>query len=153
MKRTVCVALVLVAALAGREALAEQPLAKSSTEKEQDIRRFLVLSGAAKLGDQVLDSMIAMQSRTLPQVPAEFWSELRRSVSGAEMIDLVIPVYDKYLSHEEVRAIVAFYESPAGRRLAEVQPQIMQDSMVVGQEWGRRAAEQIMAKLREKGYR
>jgi uncharacterized protein len=153
MKRVACVAFVLVAALLGHPALAERQAPKDPVDKERDIRRFLVLSGAAKVGEQVLDSMIDMQSRTLPQVPAEFWRELRGSMSGAEMVEMVVPIYDKYLSHEEVLAIVAFYESPAGRHLAEVQPQITQESMVVGQEWGRRAAERIMSKLRERGYR
>jgi hypothetical protein len=37
---------------------------------------------------------------------------------------------------EDLKAVNAFYESPAGQRLLVVAPMAMQDAMKIGQEWG-----------------
>ncbi len=62
------------------------------------------------------------------------------------MSEKVIPIYDRHLSHEEIRGLIQFYETPLGRRLVKVLPQIMQESMAAGEEWG---TERILEVLRE----
>jgi uncharacterized protein len=58
-----------------------------------------------------------------------------------ELIDSVAALYDKAFSEEEVAALVAFHESPAGRKLLQISPQVQRESAMIGQEWGRRMAE------------
>jgi hypothetical protein len=48
----------------------------------------------------------------------------------------------------------AFYESPTGQKILSTLPQVMAESMKIGQEWGekigREAAEEIQAELKKK---
>jgi hypothetical protein len=53
-----------------------------------------------------------------------------------ELIEKLMPIYDKYYTLEDLKAVNAFYESPAGQRLLVVAPMAMQDAMKIGQEWG-----------------
>ncbi|MFM8242752.1 MAG: DUF2059 domain-containing protein [Crocinitomicaceae bacterium] len=48
--------------------------------------------------------------------------------------------------------IIAFYATPAGKKLSASQPAITAESMSVGQEWGARLGERVLKKLKEKGY-
>ena len=62
---------------------------------------------------------------------------------------MIIPIYEKHFTHEELKQLIAFYESPIGKKLIKVQPQIMMESMAAGEEWGKKLVQKAMEKLRE----
>jgi hypothetical protein len=125
---------------------------ESSAAKDADIRRLLALTGATAMGEQVLDQMMAVQQRGNPEVPAEIWKELRASLDARELSDLIAGVWDRHFTHDDVKGLIAFYESPLGARLLAAQPLIVQESMTAGEAWGRRSAEKVFERLRQKGY-
>ena len=57
------------------------------------------------------------------------------------------PVYDKNLSHDEVKALIKFYTSPEGKRVIAAMPKIQRESMVIGQQWGEKIAQRVAQKL------
>lgn len=122
------------------------------SEKEKDIRRLLEVSGSGNLGIQVMQNMIGNFQQSFPEVPATFWEEFMKEVTPGKLTDLVVPVYDKYFSHEDIKAFITFYETPAGKRLVEKLPMVMQESMQVGEVWGRELGEKVMSKMLEEGY-
>lgn len=114
-----------------------------------DILKMLKLTGADKLGEQVFRHMMESLKPLAPNVPEEFWTQIDQELNMNEMIDLLIPVYAKHLTHEDVQAAIAFYETPAGKNLIAAQPKIVADSMVVGQRWGQELAQKVMGRLQE----
>jgi len=120
--------------------------------KEQKVRQLLVLTGAGNLGVQVIDGLMGNMKQALPNVPAEFWTEFRKSVKPSEMIDLVVPIYAKHLEESDIDELIRFYGSPTGKRFVAQQPLILQDSMLAGQKWGEALAERALDKLQKKGY-
>ena len=60
----------------------------------------------------------------MPQAPDEFWKELDASMNGMydKMIKAVIPVYKKYLTLDDLKEIIKFYETPVGKKLSEMNP-------------------------------
>ncbi|MCX6219801.1 MAG: DUF2059 domain-containing protein [Bacteroidia bacterium] len=60
---------------------------------------------------------------------------------------LLIPVYKKHFTQEEVKAIVAFYETPAGKKLAEKTPMVTMESMQLSQTWAMSLMGKIQAYL------
>ena len=58
-------------------------------------------------------------------------------VEVAGLIKQLIPIYKKHFTKEEVKAIVAFYESPIGKKLASQTPLISVESMQVSQNWAK----------------
>ena len=106
------------------------------------------LSGAGELGVQMMEQMLPALKKLAPDAKQQFWDDFMREVDANELSEMIAPVYQKYLSEEEVIAIIAFYNSPAGRKLVQVQPDIMQDSMLAGQQWGRQLAERVINKYR-----
>ena len=121
--------------------------------KKADIKKMLVATGAGKMGMQVINQMIGMQRSQNPNVPKEFWDDFTNEVSADELIELTIPAYDKHLSHDDVKELLKFYESPIGKKLLKAQPMIVQDSMVAGQQWGLKLGRRIAERLQSEGYK
>ena len=55
--------------------------------------------------------------------------EVFGDISPEDMIKDVVPVYQKHLTRSDVRAMVAFYSSPAGRKILREQPAMVRESM------------------------
>jgi uncharacterized protein len=115
-------------------------------------RRLLELTGAGKLGMQMLDGLIATWKETLPGVPTEFWDAFRAKVKADDLVEMLIPVYEKHLTSDDLDALIQFFSSPAGRRYVEKQSPILADSMKIGQAWGARLADEVMDELKKEGY-
>ncbi len=119
--------------------------------KQAEVRRLLVLTGADRLAVQSLDTMISGFRAAMPEVPAEVWAELRTELRTEDLLDKMAALYTRRFTAEEIAALVAFYESPLGRRLVEEQPAIYAEATRVGQEWGVEAAERAIETLRARG--
>jgi hypothetical protein len=115
--------------------------------KQADIVRLMKLTGAGNIGLQAMDQMIISLKGAMTNVPEKFWTEFRKEVNADELVNLIIPVYDKHLSHAEVKELIRFYETPVGKKMISVMPAITQESMQVGQQWGMGVAMRAKQKL------
>lgn len=122
------------------------------TEKQRDIIKLLRLSGSAELGIQAMDQMMASFEDASAQVPSKFWEDFRKEIKSDDLLTLIVPVYDKYFTHEEVVELIQFYESPIGKKMVATMPLLMHESMEVGKKWGEDIGKKIMKRLKEKGY-
>ena len=85
-------------------------------------------------------------------MPQEFWDDFVKSIKPGDLIDLIVPIYDKYYSEQEVDELVAFYNSPVCKKTISMMPMIMQESMEAGRTWGKVLGEKVAQQLKEKGY-
>ena len=73
------------------------------------------------------------------------------------MVDGVATVYANNFTVQEMHEIEAFYRQPIGQKLLEKTPAISQQALAVGQEIGRKAAEDLRRRLtealRQKGHK
>jgi hypothetical protein len=99
-----------------------------------------------------LRQIIAPLRSGFPQVPDAFWDSFVKEVRSDELIDLVVPIYDKYYTLEEIRDLTRFYQSPVGQKTIKVLPKLSAEAIDAGQEWGRIVADRAMRKLKDKGY-
>jgi hypothetical protein len=51
-----------------------------------------------------------------------------------EMMEAMIPIYQRHLTKTDLDSIIAFYSSPAGQRLLKEQPAMMAEGMKAGQD-------------------
>jgi len=147
MKKSILAVLAL--ALLGAGPAMSQAPAGGNAAKQQDIRKLMELTGAAKVGQQIAAQMIPMFKQSNPQVPQKFWDDVMKEFDTKSMIDLIVPIYDKHLTHDDVKGLIAFYQSPLGRKMTNVMPQIAQESMQVGQQWGMQIAQRVQKRLEE----
>lgn len=56
-------------------------------------------------------------------------------------------IYAKYFSEAELREIIRFFDSPAGKIWLEKNPMVLPDAEQIGQEWGEILTQRIMKKF------
>jgi hypothetical protein len=122
-----------------------------SNSKQEKIQQMLELTGAGKLGIQVMNQMMTNFKSTYPKVDQEFWNDFKKEVKAEDIVNLMIPIYDKHYSEKDIEQLILFYKSPIGRKTIAVTPLITQESMVAGQQWGMATGRKVIEKLKEKG--
>jgi hypothetical protein len=141
-------ALLLCIPLAARA----QPAGDDEEARAAAARRLIEATGAGQLGIQAMDTMMSSMKKAHPTVPEAFWTEFRAEIRAEDLVDLVVPIYVKYLTLDDMQQLATFYESPLGKKLRQVQPAIVQDSMSAGQQWGRDLALRVIQRLKDRGY-
>src|SRR5690348_8393007 len=97
--------------------------AGSLSAKHQDTEKLMELVGTRQIlrdiFDQDIDAQIAAMRHARPDVPDQFWQdftvEFKRQASPDELMKAILPIYDKHFTHQEIRQLIAFYQSPLGR--------------------------------------
>lgn len=147
---------LLVSALA---LLAAQAQAEISESKRLLIRELLELSGGGRAAEEVaqmflaqigtvygsmVEEVLASESditAVQKQALREHLADFERFAStfstrfeeridlGAVLETVYVPLYDRYFEEDELSEIVAFYRTPAGRKLIAVLPSLMQDGI------------------------
>lgn len=146
------VALLVAGAALAAPVLAQNP-ARGDPAKTATIHRLLDLLNAATLMEQGMEAMLPAQRAASPQIPAAFWdafvARARRDLP--QLVDSLIPIYAARFTQAELDELVRFYSSPLGKHLAQAQPEMMQESVGVGQRWGAAIGREIADSLRRSG--
>jgi hypothetical protein len=122
------------------------------SQKVKDIKTLLKLTGSVEMSLSAMDQIIESLKKVQPDIPEEFWSEFRKEVSADDLIDLIVPIYNKYYSEQDVKDLIVFYKSPLGQKVTKTLPSISQESMQAGQVWGQRLGEKVVERMKAKGY-
>ena len=116
--------------------------------KMANIRKLIDITGGTKMVDQMF-SMMAANFKTPEQ--QKVFQSLRSEMNFNQIYEIIIPSYDKYLTADEVKELVRFYESPLGRKLIDSQPKIMSDSMPRIMQWAQEVQARVTQKMKEQG--
>lgn len=126
--------------------------------KEADIRALLELTGAAKLGDQMqkafLEQVRAGFADSLPQNERSkrfmdtYIERFQKKFNPQALTELTIPIYDKHISAEDLKGLLAFYRSPLGQRTLKALPLVLQESRETGAALEQKAAQETLDELK-----
>src|ERR1700690_1714251 len=67
----------------------------------------------------------------------------------AELSDEVARLYATNFTEPELKAILVFYQSPAGKKLLGQQPAVVAASMNFAQDWANKLSDEVIAQMRE----
>jgi hypothetical protein len=132
--------------------------AKIDPAKEADIRQLMEVTGAKDLGQQLMDAGIAQfragVTESQPDNPRAkqfadaFAQHFEKHFDPHALTETVIPIYEKHLSSEDLKELLAYYQSPLGQRMLKVLPVVARESQAAGFKLGQKAAEQAMEDLK-----
>ena len=125
--------------------------------KEADIRRLLEITGAKAL---VVQSMADMSKSIKPALtnslpPGDyreklidlFFEKFLARANTENLLELAMPSYDKSFTHDEIRGLIKFYETPLGKKAVSVMPQLMSEMQEKGRKWGENLGRQCMQEV------
>lgn len=129
-------------------------------EKKAAIKELMEVTGASKMGE-VLGNAIKQQMMqvlkdagltidpkitTILEEEAETMMQEELVVKDS-LLPYMYPVYDKYLTLEEMNGLIQFYTTPLGKKAIKVMPDMTREAMRAGQEWGQKIVPQFQQKV------
>ena len=164
MKRAALAAVLCMVFTAA--AHAQQTPADAAASKE-DVVRFMdamhsrdmmmnVMNLMAKQAGQMVHQQVSAQTDLPPDAEArinKMMQDMFKNFPVDDLIQAVIPVYQKHFTKGDIDAFVAFYSTPAGQKLVKEMPAItqesMQASMGVGQKMVANMQQQIQDDIKQ----
>lgn len=122
--------------------------------KVADIRALQELRGDKRNADQLMQSMLntlrPLMTRSLP--PGDYRDKLidlymqkvQTMDLAQQILDAAVPIYDKYLSDDDIKGLIQFYQSPVGRKLTAVTPALMTELQTISEKRGEDMGRQAM---------
>jgi uncharacterized protein len=140
MKRPV---LALLACLLFASISFAQQTDASAPASKADIDRYLDAVHTRDMAKSMMDvitvqmqKMIHEQMLKQPNLPPGSEERLNKLIGNMykdmpidEMLDAMIPVYQKHFTKGDVDALIAFYSTPTGEKMLKEMPAIMSESM------------------------
>lgn len=116
-------------------------------------RRVVQASGAEAIILKSIELTLPAQRAQSPTIPAEFWERflVKARADVGVLVDSLAPVYAARFTKAELEQLLAFYESPVGRRVVADQPAIAQESQQLGMRWGTRMGAAIAVEMANEG--
>jgi len=104
---------------------------------EDQIREYLALTGVSRAAHTLMATMVkGMRATSAPYYPASLWDDMDAEFQKLDLVAIYVPVYQRYLSEDEMRDVIAFYHSPSGQKLLSVQGFLTRDGQEIMQTKG-----------------
>lgn len=99
-----------------------------------------------------LESSLPALQAAMPQAPEGFWSQFVALAKEdlPAFVDAITPIYAARFTRAELEDLIAFYRSPTGRRLIQLQPELIREGTVVGQQWGAKLGAEAARRVSQK---
>ena len=141
MRHLILTTLIITVALTGLNPVHGAEIADpGKVAKQEDIRKLIVASGSAMATIQSVDRVLARYRQQYPDMSETFWKDAKNTINPFDYLERLVPIYAKYLSHEEIKSLLSFYESAAGKKLVQAQPVLSYEAMQTSQQWGKQTA-------------
>lgn len=106
---------------------------------KQDVLKVIEKSGAAGPIKNVKDQVIG----NIPEAKqAEFSKEFDATLPA--LYDKMAVIYMETYTHDEIKEMLKFYESPIGQKISANSGELMKKSTAAGQEWGMQLQSMMM---------
>jgi uncharacterized protein len=143
-----------------------QPAAKNTPQaasaidpqKAARIRELMEVTGAKNLGRQLIDAGMEQfrgsVQESQPNNPRAkqfvdaFVARFQKHFDPDSLNEQMIPIYDKYLTADDLKGLLDYYRSPLGQRMLKVMPEVTRESQAAGFALGQKAAQQTMEELK-----
>ena len=121
---------------------------ESGEQYNRLVDEVLEVTGAFKIGEQmsalVVSQMIQALKASGTEVPdrayelleGEVQLTIKAEIESGSFNELMYPVYAKYLDEADLEAMLRFYSTKEGRKIAEAMPLMAAEGAAAGQRWG-----------------
>jgi hypothetical protein len=89
----------------------------------------------------------ARMERFIRVFSQEFMGEVKQQRQA--LLDLIIGVHAKHYTPEDTKAIIAFYQTPVGKKMAGLAVKLSMETMQTAQAWGQEIGQRVGQKVRQ----
>lgn len=118
--------------------------ASDAPATKEDIQKYLDVMHSREMMAKMVDAMSSPMHKMIHEqflkdkdkLPPDFEDRMTRMINDwmksfpwDEMLDSMVPVYQKHFTKGDVSSLIAFYSTPTGQKLLREMPAIMQEAM------------------------
>lgn len=121
-------------------------------EYKETLQKILDVSGASSMVDNILPQLMSGLKQSHLQQDETYWKEFAATWKQKiqdKVMEIYVPIYQRYLTLDELKEVVTFYESPVGQKLGKTAPVIMTEAMPSIQQLTMEMVREIMQKYRQ----
>lgn len=106
-------------------------------KKAEAIRTYLELTRVGELFLFGLEQGMAAET-DVSGMPEGFLEQFQTKAREKlpEFIDMLVPVYDRHITADELNGLIEFARSPLGQRYVDIQMELASDMAELGERWG-----------------
>jgi hypothetical protein len=123
---------------------------RRTMEASQEVAMQTAVNTVQQMIRQSGAALDAEMQRQMDGLMKGVMEDVRAVLSTDEMLEAVIPIYQRHYTAEEVEAIIAFQNSPVGKKMVSLQPMMMQESAQALAPLQQRAMPELMRRLNER---
>lgn len=111
--------------------LSVQFASAQSEDFKKDVVTYIKMSGAAA-------NMTAVLEPVIEQIPADKREDFKKDLESIlpGLYDKMAVSIMKHYTHDDIKKMMEFYNSPIGKKIQEVTPKMTKEQMQAGQDWG-----------------
>ena len=103
-----------------------------------------------KLTPEQRQAELAKVEQQLPALSAALQKEFNDPKLVDEMYAEIVPLYSRHFTLDEMKAITEFYRTPAGKKALQAMPQLMMESMQIGQKLMQPRVQRVIEQFKQK---
>lgn len=134
---SLALALLCIAGGSARQSAADAPATR------EDVQRYLEVIHSREMMTQLVDAMIKPMHQMIHEqfmkdkdkLPADFEARMNKMMDDSmksfpwnEMMQAMVPVYQKHFTKGDIDRIVAFYTAPTGQKMLKEMPTMMSEA-------------------------
>jgi len=121
-------------------------------------RALVIASGMARSFTVIIPQFVNQIGGSLTETRPELTEDLKAVFAALapefikqadEMTDIAAQIFAKHMSEADLKAAVAFFNSPSGEQYVAAQPPILTDIVTAMQGWQGKVSTNMMARVRE----
>jgi hypothetical protein len=120
-------------------------------------KELMTLKGAAAMFEPLIPGVIeSAKNQFVPTNPnlagplGEVAAQLHKEYEPkrAEVVELVAKIYAQHFTEAELKEIVAFYKTPAGKKMLAEEPAAINQSLTAAQDWANQFSDTVLQRFR-----
>lgn len=156
--RHVFAALVALAVIGASKPVLAQTAAAPSPAAILIAKQIIEIKGVKKLFDPLVRGVVEKVKNQFMQTNFMWAKDLNEVANNlakqfeprtSELVDESARIYASHFTEAELKQILAFYQTPTGRKMVTEEPRALDQSMANAGDFGDKLSEEVIAKFRD----
>lgn len=123
---------------------------KTNNQYKETLYKMLDKSGGLESVRLMVPQLVNMMKQQAASQPDSFWEDFTKRWTKQfidKMMEGITPIYQKHLTLKDLEDILAFYNTPAGKKLSASTPAVAKEVMPIGQQLGTEIGRQMQNEI------
>ena len=116
------------------------------------LKKIMTLSGSSASSEAIMAQFMSSMQKGPFQQDEAYWKDFAAKWTQKiedKVMEVYAPIYQQHMTLDELKKVVAFYESPAGKKLGETASAVANESMPMIQQLSMEMVQEIMPQIQK----